>query len=430
MRRNGKFLSFALLGCIVLLLTAGVADAAPLIEVVGGEGQLAVDYPGTVGVAFEDYTLVADSGNGTVMRVDSDSRVFTIPSDSQADNPNPGYSVATLGGKKAGLNSPPVGVLVSAYYGSETDPANKVMVYFADFTSTQQHCDIGGPANGRPANLCRPSDRIVFTFVSPYLHSDSSDPCEPLNYYAKATVAGFGCRWGDITAGTGDREIRFYDVNGVEIAATDNIIPYYTSGLIHQSNRAYIAKENGEPVSVVHKVVMVYKNPEINDLWTIGCYNDNPAKNDFSFYDLQVAADINVTAPVGGEVFKAGDTTTITWDSGYDAAMDPNYTSTGVDIAFSTDNGSTWTPVYPPNVGNTGSYTWQVPNGVISTQCLVKVSDTIEPLLNGVNPASFTVYECTVSDMSGDCVINLDDLMLLISQWLDCGDPVNPACGG
>ena len=49
----------------------------------------------------------------------------------------------------------------------------------------------------------------------------------------------------------------------------------------------------------------------------------------------------------------AGKVTTIQWQS------------TGVAetvlVEFSIDGGFSWTPVYPPNVGNTGQYKWLIP---------------------------------------------------------------------
>ncbi len=45
---------------------------------------------------------------------------------------------------------------------------------------------------------------------------------------------------------------------------------------------------------------------------------------------------------------------------------------TGVDIAFSTNNGGSWTPI-ASGEANDGSYTWLVPNAV-STQARVRVT--------------------------------------------------------
>jgi hypothetical protein len=44
-------------------------------------------------------------------------------------------------------------------------------------------------------------------------------------------------------------------------------------------------------------------------------------------------------------------------------------------VEFSIDAGTTWSPVYPPNVGDTGQYRWLVPL-VDSDLCLVRVSSS------------------------------------------------------
>jgi len=91
---------------------------------------------------------------------------------------------------------------------------------------------------------------------------------------------------------------------------------------------------------------------------------------------------ITVTAPNGGESWYAGTSQNITWTSAY--LSGPN-----VKIEYSTDNGSTWTTVVA-STGNTGSYTWTVPN-TPSTQALVRVSDATNLSTFDVSNADFTI---------------------------------------
>lgn len=75
---------------------------------------------------------------------------------------------------------------------------------------------------------------------------------------------------------------------------------------------------------------------------------------------------LTLLSPNGSEIMAGGSIYSIMW------------TNTGtvgsVLVEFSIDDGDTWTGVYPPNVGNTGSYSWLAPL-VESSQCRVRVSN-------------------------------------------------------
>lgn len=132
------------------------------------------------------------------------------------------------------------------------------------------------------------------------------------------------------------------------------------------------------------------------------------------------ASTLTLLSPNGGQIIAGGTNYDITW----------NYTGTvgGVLIAFSTDNGSTWSDVYPPNVGNTGSYKWLVPI-VESQQCLIRISNTASPAVSDTSNAAFTIYECVVEgDLTGDCFVNMADFTVIAASWLDCGNPYNSDC--
>ena len=129
---------------------------------------------------------------------------------------------------------------------------------------------------------------------------------------------------------------------------------------------------------------------------------------------------LTVLSPNGSQIIKSGTVYDITWSN--------TGTIGGVEIEFSIDNGSTWSPVYPPNVGNTGSYPWLVP-AVESQQCLVRVKNAANTAIYDTSDSTFSIYECTVDgDVTGDCLVNLDDFAVLASYWLDCGNPFNPSC--
>lgn len=132
------------------------------------------------------------------------------------------------------------------------------------------------------------------------------------------------------------------------------------------------------------------------------------------------ASSITVLSPNGSEVIPAGTIYTITWSH--------QGTIPSVLVEFSIDNGLTWSPVYPPNVGNTGNYDWLVPM-VDSSHCLVRVSSTTRPAVSDVSNQVFSIYQCGVSgDLTSDCIVDMFDLAVMASDWLQCGNPNNPNC--
>jgi len=114
------------------------------------------------------------------------------------------------------------------------------------------------------------------------------------------------------------------------------------------------------------------------------------------------------------------------------AAYTISWQSTGavnnVLVEFSTDNGNTWSEVYPPNTGNTGSYTWLVPK-IASEQCFVRIANAGHPAVYDVSDGPFFIYECALAgDLTGDCIVDLTDFAIMAAFWLDCGNPYNSDC--
>lgn len=127
-----------------------------------------------------------------------------------------------------------------------------------------------------------------------------------------------------------------------------------------------------------------------------------------------------VLDPNGSEALIADTNNTITWQN----------TGTIADIAveYSTNNGSAWSNVSPPNVGNSGSYLWRTPV-VDANQCLVRVSSAVTPALFDVSDDVFTIYQCTLSyDLNGNCFVDMYDFSLLALEWAQCGNPFDSNC--
>jgi hypothetical protein len=94
-----------------------------------------------------------------------------------------------------------------------------------------------------------------------------------------------------------------------------------------------------------------------------------------------------VTAPNGGETFVIGTINNITWNAS-------TFYST-VDIAYSTNNGSTWNTIVT-SATNNGTYAWTVPNTPTS-QALVRVSNNANNSVNDVSNAVFSIVPGSVT---------------------------------
>ena len=117
-------------------------------------------------------------------------------------------------------------------------------------------------------------------------------------------------------------------------------------------------------------------------------------------------ATLTVVDPNGGQIVAMGDMVDVTWES--------ENVSEAVRVEFSLDNGYSWTEVFPPNVGNSGAYTWLVPL-VDAPQALVRVSSTTRPAVFDVTDASFTI----VGDPMAADVMSFFDMSFLASTWLN-----------
>ncbi len=122
-------------------------------------------------------------------------------------------------------------------------------------------------------------------------------------------------------------------------------------------------------------------------------------------------ASINVLAPSGGEAFTSGKVVTVRWQS------------EGVPerllVEFSADEGFSWTPVYPPNVGNTGQYKWLVPL-VDSNKAFIRVSSTNRPFVYGSNAKPFTIISSTpTANLTADGRVDFSALALWVATRLN-----------
>jgi len=136
----------------------------------------------------------------------------------------------------------------------------------------------------------------------------------------------------------------------------------------------------------------------------------------------KIVPSMELLTPNGGESLSSGSELQITW------RKEPLVQN--VDIELSTDNGSTWAAITPPNSGNAGSYTWLVPN-IESEHCLIRISDSCDSGVADQSDSAFEIYQCALAyDLNGDCLIDMEDMSLLLTEWLKCGKADDPTCGG
>jgi hypothetical protein len=132
------------------------------------------------------------------------------------------------------------------------------------------------------------------------------------------------------------------------------------------------------------------------------------------------AASLTILKPNGLEHIVAGTNYTVEW-------MNVG-TVTNVLVEFSLDDGKTWHVTYPPNIGNTGRYEWLVPM-IDSNQCLVRISSANRPAVSDTSDRVFSIYQCpALGDLTGDCIVDMVDLAVMASHWLECGNPQSPLC--
>ncbi|MBI4648553.1 MAG: hypothetical protein HY738_18710, partial [Bacteroidia bacterium] len=91
---------------------------------------------------------------------------------------------------------------------------------------------------------------------------------------------------------------------------------------------------------------------------------------------------ITVTAPNSATTLYVGNSTNITWTSGY-------LTSSFVTIEYSYNNDTTWN-VLANVTENDGTYSWTVPN-TVSWQCKVRISEYNNPAVSDVSNVNFFI---------------------------------------
>jgi len=131
--------------------------------------------------------------------------------------------------------------------------------------------------------------------------------------------------------------------------------------------------------------------PAINCKVRISDVSNNTI-NDLSdnVFIIEVPAEqIVVKSPNGGEIYKVGSVHNITWEaSGI----------TNVKIEYTTNSGTTWSPIVASTPANTGSYSWVVPN-TVSSLCKVKITGVENNTPVDISDYNFSIHATIDLDM-------------------------------
>ncbi len=140
-------------------------------------------------------------------------------------------------------------------------------------------------------------------------------------------------------------------------------------------------------------------------------------------WDYRVSPGPILIRPNGAERVAAGRPYGVQW------TMTPGAEVRRVILEYSLDGGAGWT--FIDEVDNTGAYDWTAPKAD-SALCLVRVSDAEAPATSDTSDAPFSIFAChakLAADLNGDCYVDFADLAILMSEWLRCGNPLDPSCG-
>jgi subtilisin family serine protease len=109
-----------------------------------------------------------------------------------------------------------------------------------------------------------------------------------------------------------------------------------------------------------------------------------------------VAPTVALTAPAGGEDWKAGASHAITWTATDNEAV------ASVDLAYSTDGGATYPNAIASGIANSSSYAWSVPD-VPTTTARVRVTarDAAGNTASAASAANFTLSRWTITASAG-----------------------------
>ncbi len=124
-----------------------------------------------------------------------------------------------------------------------------------------------------------------------------------------------------------------------------------------------------------------------------------------------------VRSPLGG-TFEPGDTVSVQWISD-----DDEFDVVNVDIEFSSNGGQSWTSVVSATADD-GLFNWAVPDVSTSDAVLRVLGRDSDGNIGGGLSGTFEVVGTTVpGDVDGDGHVDVNDVLLVVSNWGPCDGP-------
>ncbi len=170
-------------------------------------------------------------------------------------------------------------------------------------------------------------------------------------------------------------------VNNLDLTVDDPVATTYNPWVLDPVNPANIATRNIDNINNIEQFTIT--NP------TAGTWVANidattipiGTQNYVLVYEVR-SDELVLTAPLGGEMYNAGETVSITWDA-------IGYGATGYTLEYSLNSGSTWTLIDNAVSGTATQYDWTTPT-VISNQVRIRITDN-STATTSMSAADFTI---------------------------------------
>lgn len=386
-------------------------------------------YSWTVPNVDSDVALIRVQDMSTSCNADNSDANFSLVSEIALTYPNGGDTLTPSGGPNGGsflMNNTPVTITTGRFYdtGGPTgnyginqnftktfypfNPTHKLKVTFEEFetyTSSHRLSIYNGPTTSSP---------LVGTY-------DYNDPIPVITSTHKTGALTFvwtspGSSWNQTTDFG-------WDAYFVSEGADNTTVTYTTTGTSGEYD--YEFSTNGgltwnTILSGVTSNSSSFSWPVPNTPTTQGRFrvvdSDNGAILDESDTDfvIQLRDPLYVICePSGNEIFYAGRTETIEWNSAYT-------TNAFVDIEYSVDSGMTWLPL-AMNTINDGEEDWVIPNNP-STNTFIRVSDASNPAFSGMsNRFTLRSYVFLTNPNGGQSYTGCDNVTIGWAAGLNSG---------
>ncbi|MFH0733773.1 MAG: T9SS type A sorting domain-containing protein [bacterium] len=186
-------------------------------------------------------------------------------------------------------------------------------------------------------------------------------------------------------------------INGEQVQAGTNKNITWNSSNLGLINIDY-SIDNGATWNEVAKDVLasdLHYNWSVPDVFSTLAKIRLSYKNDVSISSTSstfVISSLTLLTPNGGEVWQAGTTKSITWQSQNIA---------NVNLDYSLDNGTNWISIASNIAINPGLYSWNIPASLSSSVALIRISDYSNAAIKDISNSRFTISQLQLTSPVG-----------------------------